>query len=49
MAWTIPVSLPMLGLMSALTSFNTFEGLGKDVERGAEHVQDAAKDITEKM
>jgi entericidin B len=39
----------MWGYMSALTACNTFEGMGKDVERGGEHVQDAAKDVKKKM
>lgn len=26
----------------SLTACNTFEGMGRDVERGGEHVQDAA-------
>jgi entericidin B len=49
MAWIILALLLILGSMSALTFCNTFEGLGKDVERGGAHVQDAAKDVKEKM
>jgi entericidin B len=49
MAWKILALLLMLGSMSALTACNTLEGMGKDVERGGEHVQDAAKDVKKKM
>ncbi|HSW13378.1 MAG TPA: entericidin A/B family lipoprotein [Solimonas sp.] len=33
----------LLGSCAALTACNTIEGAGKDVERGGEAVQDAAK------
>jgi predicted small secreted protein len=39
-------------LMSALlilTGCNTVEGVGKDVERGGEKVQDGARTVKEKM
>jgi entericidin B len=49
MARIILVLVLLLGYMGALTACNTFEGMGKDVERGGEHVQDAAKDVKEKM
>lgn len=45
----IRVLLLILGYMSALTACNTIEGMGKDVERGGEHVQDAAKEVQKKM
>jgi predicted small secreted protein len=43
------VLLLMFGYMGALTACNTIEGAGKDVERGGEHVQDAAKDVKKKL
>lgn len=49
MARKILVLVLMLGYMSTLTACNTFEGMGKDVERGGEHVQDAAKEVKKKM
>jgi entericidin B len=39
----------MLGYMTALTACSTIEGVGKDVESGGEHVQDAAKKVKNKM
>lgn len=33
----------------SLTACNTVAGVGKDVERGGEHVQDAAKNVQKKM
>ncbi len=45
----ILVLASMLACMIALTACNTFEGMGKDVERGGEHVQDAAKNVKKKM
>jgi entericidin B len=33
----------------SLTACNTIQGAGKDIERGGEHVQDAAKDVKQKM
>lgn len=32
-----------------LTGCNTIEGAGKDIERGGEKVQGAAKDVKQKM
>lgn len=49
MVRNILVLILMLGYMGALTACNTFEGMGRDVERGGEHVQDAAKDVKKKM
>ncbi len=49
MARKILLLVLMMGYMGALTACNTFEGMGKDVERGGEHVQDNAKDVKEKM
>ena len=34
---------------AAVSACNTVEGAGKDVERGGEKVQDAAKDVKQKM
>lgn len=45
----ILVLVLMLGYMGSLTACNTFEGMGKDVESGGEHVQDAAKTVKKKM
>jgi entericidin B len=33
----------------SLTACNTVEGAGKDIERGGEHVQDAAKDVKKSL
>jgi len=45
----ILIVILLLGHMGALTACNTVEGAGKDVERGGEHVQDAAKNIKKNM
>ena len=37
------VSLSLLVLVLMLVACNTMAGMGKDVERGGERVQDAAK------
>lgn len=42
----IPV---LLLLMLALAGCNTVQGMGKDIERGGEATQDAAKDVQRKM
>lgn len=42
----------VIGIISftlSLGACNTFRGMGKDVERGGEHVQDAATDVQKKM
>lgn len=39
----------MLGYMGVLIACNTIEGMGKDVERGGEGVQDVAKDVKKKI
>lgn len=40
----------LLALAGAVVSAcNTVEGAGKDLERGGEKVQDAAKDVKQKM
>ena len=38
------VPILLLALMSALAGCNTMQGLGKDVERGGEKLQDEARD-----
>ena len=38
------VPILLLALMSVLAGCNTMQGLGKDVERGGEKLQDEAKD-----
>ncbi len=38
-----------LGGITALGACNTVEGAGKDLERGGEKIQDAAKDVKQKM
>ena len=37
----------LLAIVAALTlgGCNTFEGAGKDIERGGEKIQDTAKDV----
>lgn len=42
------LTLAML-LASMLAGCNTMKGFGKDVERGGEHVQDAAQKTQNKM
>jgi entericidin B len=39
----------LLLLMLALAGCNTVQGMGKDIERGGEATQDAAKDVQRKM
>jgi entericidin B len=38
------ISVLLLVLSGALAGCNTMEGVGKDVERGGEKLQDSAKD-----
>ena len=38
------VPIFLLALMSVLAGCNTMQGLGKDVERGGEKLQDEARD-----
>lgn len=40
------LSLLMLGVLAGC---NTMQGMGQDVERGGEKLQDSAKDTKEKM
>ncbi|PUA18293.1 entericidin [Glaciimonas sp. PCH181] len=43
---SIAAVISMFGILSAC---NTFEGMGKDVQKGGEKVQDAAQDTKAKM
>ena len=48
----ILAALLLLGSLASLVTTagcNTFEGLGKDIERGGEATQDTAKDVKRKM
>ncbi len=40
------LALLMLGVLAGC---NTMQGMGKDIERGGEKLQDSAKDTKEKM
>jgi predicted small secreted protein len=40
------LSLLMLGVLAGC---NTMQGMGQDIERGGEKMQDSAKDTKEKM
>jgi predicted small secreted protein len=42
-------ALLMIISLGLLTGCNTIEGAGRDVERGGEKVQDAAKDVKRNM
>ena len=44
-------TISLLALIAAffLGGCNTFEGAGKDIERGGEKLQDTAKDTKQKM
>ncbi len=42
-------ALLVLMAVGTLAGCNTMEGVGKDLERGGEKVQDSAKDAREKM
>ena len=44
--WVALLALLMLG---SLAGCNTMEGLGKDIERGGEKMQDTSKDAKDKM
>ncbi len=39
----------MLGFIAALSACNTIEGMGRDVSKGGEKVEDAAQDVKEGM
>lgn len=40
------LALLMLGVLAGC---NTMQGMGRDIERGGEKLQDSARDIREKM
>ena len=46
---TVLMMLGMLGPLGAISGCNTVSGAGKDIERGGEKIQDAAKDVQKKM
>jgi len=39
----------VISIFGILSACNTFEGMGKDVQKGGEKVQDAAHETKEKM
>ncbi|MDF0606306.1 entericidin A/B family lipoprotein [Neisseriaceae bacterium TC5R-5] len=39
----------LLGLLVLLTACNTIQGVGKDVSKGGQAVEKAAKDVSNKM
>ena len=39
----------VISIFSVLSACNTFEGMGKDVQKGGEKVEETAKDVKEKM
>lgn len=39
----------VVAAMALLSACNTIQGAGKDLERGGEKVQDAARDVKDKM
>lgn len=41
--------LGMIAFTASLSACNTFKGMGQDVERGGEKVQDAASSTQKKM
>ena len=44
-----PIAVLVALVVNALSGCNTMKGLGKDVERGGERVQDAAQSTQNKM
>ena len=42
-------TLMLLGMLGTMVGCNTIQGMGKDIERGGEATQDAAKDVQRKM
>lgn len=41
--------LSLVAVCGVLSACNTIAGAGKDVERGGEHVQDAARNVQKQM
>lgn len=42
-------TLSIIALFSTLAACNTISGAGKDIEKGGEHVQDAAHSVQKDM
>jgi entericidin B len=42
-------ALMILGMLGTLPACNTIEGVGKDIERGGDKLQDKARDTQRKM
>jgi entericidin B len=45
----ILATMMLLGTLGTIAGCNTVEGMGKDIERGGEATQDAARDVQRKM
>ncbi|ATG75969.1 entericidin [Zobellella denitrificans] len=45
----IMAMLMAMGLAAGLAGCNTFAGAGKDIQRGGEVVEEAARDVQQKM
>lgn len=43
------IALLAAAVLATLSGCNTMEGAGRDIERGGEKVQDAAKDVKRSM
>jgi entericidin B len=43
------LALALLGSLGTLWGCGTIEGMGKDLERGGENVQDASKDVKDDL
>ena len=41
--------LALIGLFGSLAGCNTFNGMGKDIERAGEATSDTARDVSRKM
>ena len=42
-------ALMLVGMLGTIAGCNTIAGAGKDIERGGEKTQDAARDVQRKM
>lgn len=42
-------ALSVIAFASTLAACNTISGAGKDIEKGGEHVQEAAKEVKQDM
>lgn len=45
----ILAAMMLVGVLSTTPGCNTVEGVGKDIERGGEATQDAARDVKKNM